>query len=251
MILWGLGINCEEETQAAYKFAGADTTLVHINELLSEKYSVHDFQLIHFPGGFSFGDHLGAGRVLANRIRFKRTASGKTFRDELIDFTKNGGFLFGICNGFQILVALGLLPYEETHRSVSLVSNENGQFQDRWVQCKFNSKSPLAGIWKEESIYLPIRHGEGRLLVRDDETARQIQDQNLIAMTYEDPNPNGSFANCAALCDPSGRILGMMPHPEAFLSSFNHPQWCGRVREEGKGQGLKLFENLINYIGAA
>lgn len=250
MILWGLGINCEEETQAAYKLAGAHTTLVHVNELLREQYRVHDFDLIHFPGGFSFGDHLGAGRVLTNRLRFKKTSNGKSFREELLDFTKNGGFIFGVCNGFQILTSLGLLPFAEDEVKVSLVQNTGGNYQDRWVPCRFDNSGPLKGLWPSEDIYLPIRHGEGRLLVADDETAKLIQKDKLVAMRYVGENPNGSYDACAALSDPSGRILGMMPHPEAFLSSYNHPQWCGRISSEQKGQGLNFFENLINYLGA-
>jgi phosphoribosylformylglycinamidine synthase len=250
MILWGLGINCEEETEAAYTMAGAETVLVHVHEFLSEAYSIHDFQIIHFPGGFSFGDHLGAGRVLANRIRFKKTKKGSSFLEELLEFSRRGGFLFGICNGFQILVSLGLLPgfSDKEEAKISLVQNEGSAFQDRWVSCRFESKNLLSKLWMSDEIYLPIRHGEGRLFVSDESTIQKIEDHNLIAMTYSQENPNGSFRNCAALSDPSGRILGMMPHPEAFLSFYNNPQWCGQKFDSAKAHGLKFFENLIQYV---
>lgn len=248
VILWGLGINCEEETKAAYELAGAKTQLVHINEFLSEIYSLDDYQILHFPGGFSFGDHLGAGKVLANRIRFKKAKDGQSFLDKLHCFIKKGGFIFGVCNGFQILVSLGLLPgFDSEIKTVSLISNESGLFQDRWVSCKFESKNPLSKLWThKESIYLPIRHGEGRLFVSDHETAEKIEECNSIAMTYSDENPNGSFKSCAALSTQDGRVLGMMPHPEAFLSFFNSPQWCGKTKTEA--DGLRFFKNLLHYV---
>ncbi len=256
MILWGLGFNCEEETSAAYQLAGATISRVHVNELFKDAISIHDFHIVHFPGGFSFGDHLGAGRVLANRIRFKHTRSGQSLREELLRFTQNGGFIFGICNGFQILLALDLLPGNqqntEPHR-VALVANASGQFQDEWVRCRMNQASPLAQLWPDEWIDLPIRHGEGRLLVTDEAAELELSTKNLITMSYADEEgkpytPNGSFQSCAALCDPSGRILGMMPHPEAFLSAYNHPRWP-HLPARDKGQGLLFFENLVKYVG--
>jgi len=250
MILWGLGINCEEETESAYRLAGAHTTLVHVNELFNEKYRVHDFQLVHFPGGFSFGDHLGAGRVLANRFRFKRTKKGTTFRQELMDFAHNGGFIFGICNGFQILVSLGLLPGFSTDESlVSLIHNQDGNFHDSWVSCRFVRESPVAHLWPYDEIYLPVRHGEGRLVVLNDSVKTAIKEQKLIAMTYVD-DFNGSFEHCAALSDSRGRVLGMMPHPEAFLSPYNHPEWCGK-KELPKAMGLMFFKNLVGCMGVS
>ncbi len=249
MILCGLGINCEEETQAAYKLAGAETELVFINDLLNERYRIQDFNIVHFPGGFSFGDHLGAGRVLANRIRFKKTKAGKSFREEFLDFSRNGGFIFGICNGFQILVSLGLLPGGSEEASVSLIQNKSGNFQDEWVECEFNAANPLSKLWPSKDLYMPIRHGEGRLVVRDESIAKNIRDQNLIVMRYKGKDPNGSLDRCAALTNAGGSILGMMPHPEAYLSFYNNPQWCGKIPKDEKGEGLRFFENLVQHVG--
>lgn len=250
MILWGLGFNCEEETEAAYRMAGAKPVLVHVNEFLKETYTLANFDILHIPGGFSFGDHLGAGRVLANRLRFKRTSEKKTFRQELLDFTKRGGFILGVCNGFQILVALNLFPglSEEDEPRLSLVQNASGQFQNQWVNCSFNPQSPLAVLGHGDLIPLPMRHGEGRLHVPDKHTQVLLRGGNLLALSYLGENPNGSFESCAGLSDPSGRIFGMMPHPEAFLSAYNHPDWSRKRIEDAKGAGLVFFENLLSHV---
>jgi phosphoribosylformylglycinamidine synthase len=177
--------------------------------------------------------------------------SGESFRDALLNFTQKGGLIFGICNGFQILVSLGLLPGASTHSdaTVSLTQNINGLFMDRWILCEFNSNNPMKSMWPSQTLYLPIRHGEGRLIVRNENVADELREKKLIAMSYFGENPNGSFESCAALSDESGRILGMMPHPEAFLSKYNHPEWAHLNTNDEKGQGLKFFEKLVQYAG--
>ncbi len=258
LVLCGLGINCEEETEAAYKLVGAKVQLCHINELFSGRINIHGFQIIHFPGGFSFGDHLGAGRVLASRIRSKKIlGSGACLIEDLLRFEKRGGFILGICNGFQVLVCLGLLPgnANESVARLALAPNEDGKFQDRWVHCRPNPQSPLAHLWPRELMSFPIRHGEGRLFVGDEGMKQELQTKGLIALTYTTSdgsvsNPNGSYLSCAALTNASGRVLGMMPHPEAYLSYLNHPDWPQDGQRDRTADGLEFFRNLVRHIKA-
>ncbi|MBI2602411.1 MAG: phosphoribosylformylglycinamidine synthase subunit PurQ [Deltaproteobacteria bacterium] len=247
LVLCGLGMNCEEETYAAYKLCGTRPRLVHVNEWFAGKVSLDDFQLVHFTGGFSFGDHLGAGKVLANRIRFKPTATGKPLIHELEEFLASGGFVFGVCNGFQTLTALGLLPGIEDGQSVSLAPNIDGNFQDRWVSCQIDPESPLSYLGAGETLSLPIRHGEGRLVVKNDAVETLMVSKKLMGIRYLH-NPNGSAFNCAGLCNETGRVVGMMPHPEAFLSPFNHPEWSRKGSEAPRADGLFLLQNLVNYV---
>jgi len=262
LILTGFGINCQDELAAAWHLAGAEADIVHFNELLAGSQSIEGYDVINFPGGFSFGDDLGAGRALANKMRFCKLSSGRTMLDELKDHLAGGGFVLGICNGFQILVKSGLLPniggtYEQ---EVSLIGNDSGKFEDRWCHCRVVQpvRSPfMNGL---ESLELPVRHKEGKLVIRDEAIRKAIVEQGLCAMQYADADggiattypalPNGAELSCAALSDPSGQVLGMMPHPEAFLSLYNHPDWARR-REAGgseEGEGLRFFQNMVNHI---
>lgn len=256
LVLCGLGINCEEETEAAYKLVGAKVQLCHINDLVSGRVNIHSFQILHFPGGFSFGDHLGAGRALASRIRFKQVlGSGACVIDDLRLYEKRGGFILGICNGFQVLVCLGLLPgnTSEGPARLALAPNEDGKFQDRWVHCRPNPQSPLSHLWPKEIMSFPIRHGEGRLFVSDEAMKAELQSKGLIALSYvssdgSPANPNGSYLSCAALTNASGRVLGMMPHPEAYLSFLNHPNWLQVGQREQAADGLEFFRNLVKHV---
>jgi phosphoribosylformylglycinamidine synthase I len=263
LVLTGFGINCAEEMRAAYMLAGANADIVPIQEIFSGELALDEYDILNFPGGFSFGDDLGAGRVLANTLKYKKMPSGRVFIDEITDFLEKGKYILGICNGFQVLTALGLLPglNKNFEQEVSLVSNTSGKFEDRWVKCSITSHvSPL--IEELESIELPVRHGEGRLVVKDLRVAQQIIDQNLIVMKYCDKmgnatdaypeNPNGSFQAAAALTNPSGQVLGMMPHPEAYLSLYNHPNWGMHLRnhlvDSEEGGGLQLFKSIVKAV---
>jgi len=264
LIVTGLGINCEEETTAAFRLAGARTDTVHLNAVLFGKCSIRDYDMLTLPGGFSFGDDLGAGKALANRLRYRKLPSGRWFFDELLDFLRRGGFILGICNGFQVLVKMGLLPnvngdYEQ---EVTLAANASGRFEDRWCRVRVAARDVTPFLAGTGVISLPVRHGEGRLVVRDSAVEERIVAQSLDCLSYCDAsgrptaaypaNPNGSQLNCAGLCDATGRILGLMPHPEAHLSVYNHPDWprMRRFHPEGseEGEGLKLFRNVVEHI---
>jgi len=262
LILTGFGINCQDELAAAYRLAGAEADIVHFNELLAGIRSITGYDVINFPGGFSFGDDLGAGRALANKMRFCKLDSGRTMLDEMKDHLAAGGFVLGICNGFQILVKSGLLPNigGNFEQEVSLIVNDSGKFEDRWCRCRVGQpvRTPfLSGL---EALELPVRHKEGKLVVRDESIRAALEEQGLCAMQYADAEggiattypalPNGAELSCAALSDPTGRVLGMMPHPEAYLSLYNHPDWVRR-HEAGapeEGEGLRLFQNMVNHI---
>jgi len=264
LVITGFGINCEEETAAAYRLVGARTDTVHLNTVLLEKCSIHDYDVLTLPGGFSFGDDLGAGKALANKLRYRRLPSDRWVCDELLAYIRGGKFILGICNGFQALVKMGLLPnvngdYEQ---EVTLATNASGRFEDRWCHCLATSQAVtpfLAGI---DVISLPVRHGEGRVVIRDETIREQITTQALNCLSYCDSegsltatypmNPNGSQLNCAGLCDSTGQILGLMPHPEAYLSVYNHPDWprMRRCRPEvaEEGEGLQIFRNIVKHI---
>lgn len=264
LVIAGYGINCEEEMAAGYRLAGAEPRIVHLNEILAGKVSIHEFDVLNLPGGFSFGDDLGSGKALAIRMRYRRIPSGGSLFDEIRSFVAAGKLVLGICNGFQALVKMGLLPDIDGRgeQEVTLTTNLSGKFEDRWCWCRVppGSRTPfLTGI---ELIRLPVRHAEGRLVIGSDETRRRIQKLGLCCLEYCDKkgnpaeaypaNPNGSELSCAGLTDRSGRILGMMPHPESYLSLYNDPDWP-RIRRleperSEEGAGLTLFRNAVNYI---
>jgi phosphoribosylformylglycinamidine synthase len=264
LVISGLGINCEEEMAAAWRLAGAVPTTVHLNALLAGEVGLADFSVLSLPGGFSFGDDLGSGKVLANRLRFRPRPGGGTLLDEIRAFLAGGGYILGICNGFQALVKLGLLPGLDPGgvQQVSLTANASGRFEDRWVHCRVLDHNPSPFLRGIGVIALPVRHGEGRLVIRDPAVQAEIVARGLACMAYCTPegeltdhypdNPNGAALSCAALCDPSGQVLGMMPHPEAFLTRFHHPDWPRRARldpaagEEGQGQAI--FRNLVAHL---
>lgn len=263
LVLTGFGINCQDELAAAYRLAGAEADIVHFNELLTGARPVRGYDVVNFPGGFSFGDDLGAGKALANKMRFCKLANGRTLLDEIADHLKAGGFVLGICNGFQILVKSGLLPNVggTCEQEVSLIVNDSGKFEDRWVHCRAGQPVRTPFLKDLAVVALPVRHKEGKLVVRDDQIRAAILKQGLCALRYCDAAgniateypalPNGAELSCAALTDPTGRVLGMMPHPEAFLSLYNHPDWARRREAAGgneEGEGLRLFRNIVEHI---
>ncbi len=258
LVLTGFGINCENEMAAAYTLAGAQAHIVHINDIFDDSVQIHDFDIINFPGGFSFGDDLGSGKVMANKIKYKKLPSGRTLFDELIKFIRAGRFILGICNGFQFLVRLGLLPNTSGHfeQEAALEPNDSGHFEDRWVYCRVNPKNKTPFLHGLDIFPVPVRHGEGKLVLTPAAETTVVRD-GLDALTYcladgspattYPANPNGSVRQIAALTDPSGHVLGMMPHPEAFLSVYNHPN---RMQYTGEAAGLRIFQNIVNHIHA-
>ncbi|MEJ2054036.1 MAG: phosphoribosylformylglycinamidine synthase subunit PurQ [Calditrichaceae bacterium] len=264
LVVTGFGINCEEEMAAANRLAGADADIVHLSDVFNERINIHDYDILNFPGGFSFGDDLGAAKVLGNKFKFKKMASGRFFMDELKRFLDEGKFMIGVCNGFQALVKMGFLPNSggNFEQEATITYNASGKFEDRWVTCGVNRQSKTPFLNEIKIIDLPVRHGEGKILFKDDAIRRAVTDHKLNCMSYLDEqgnatdkypmNPNGSELNCAGLCDPSGQVFGLMPHPEAFTSNYNHPNWGKLKRQnpnmEEKGDGLKIFMNIVNHI---
>lgn len=265
LVLTGFGINCEEETAAAFRMAGAEATIAHLNELFVGRVQLDDFDVLAFPGGFSFGDDLGSGKVLANKCRFKRIATGQPFFEAIEAFLARGRFVIGICNGFQALVKLGLLPNVggRFEQEATLTRNDSGRFEDRWVELVANPKSRTPVLGGVGRIRVPVRHGEGKLILRDEAIRRAVIEGGLDCLAYCDEdgrradcyplNPNGAELACAGLTDPTGQVFGMMPHPEAVLSFYNDPAWpqlkrSGKVPDGDEGQGVRMFRNIVNHL---
>jgi len=236
-VITGYGINADRELVKAFELCGGRADLVHVNDLIAAPQAINKYSIIGFPGGFSFGDHLGSGLVFANL--FKRN-----LKAGLDEFVRGGGLIIGICNGFQVLVKMGVLPNlnGDWNPCVSLIHNESGMFTDRWVEIR--AKETCNCVWTTGlgRIDLPVRHGEGRFITASADIYERLEEEHLIALTYSRINPNGSEGNVAGITDPTGRILGLMPHPEAYLSRENHPMW----RE---GDGLDIFKNGIKAAG--
>jgi phosphoribosylformylglycinamidine synthase I len=261
LVLTGYGINCDFETTAAFEAAGAAAERVHVNDLISGDKKLADYQILAFPGGFSYGDDIASGKVLAVKSKVN-------LGDEIRRFIEDGKLIIGICNGFQVIAKYGLLADPEgdyrTQR-VTVTFNDSHRYEDRWVHLmRVSSKCVwTAGV---ERIYLPVAHGEGKFFTTP-ERLDAIEKNNQVAFRYATPeyqpaggafplNPNGAQNDVAGICDPTGRILGMMPHPERFLHFTNHPQWT-RIKEELKrkgqpmledGDGLKIFKNGVAYF---
>jgi phosphoribosylformylglycinamidine synthase len=260
LVLSGYGLNCEEETKKlAFERAGVKGDIVHINDIIANRNLLQNYQIMAFPGGFSYGDDTGSGNAMANKIR-------NNLGDELNKFVHENKLIIGICNGFQILVNLGLLPALDGKygtRQVALAHNTNARYTIRWVDLKFEGKGPwLNGI---ETIALPIAHGEGRLYA-ESSVLKELNDKNLVAARYVKghicnhfnlpANPNGSLEDIAGITDESGRILGMMPHPERAIEFTQLPHWTflkesesrGKISLPTEGPGLQIFRNAMEYF---
>jgi phosphoribosylformylglycinamidine synthase subunit PurQ / glutaminase len=251
LVLTGDGLNCEAETAKGFEMVGAIPSILHLGEVLERPKLLGDFQILALVGGFSHGDHLGAGNVLAQRL-------GLYLGEALEDFIQAGKPLIGICNGFQALVRLGVLPGLDTGEGAigepcaSLMVNASGKFEDRWVDLKVQSDSGCLWTQGLKNLYLPVRHGEGRFVVKDDETWDQILSSKQIVLRYDSLNPNGSLGDVAGLTNSKGNILGLMPHPEGYLYAWHHPLWFRRKESSREiaetGQGLRLFENAVKAM---
>ena len=258
LIITGYGLNCEDESRYAWQLAGARPSLVHFSDLLAQPQRLRDFAALMFIGGFAYGDHMTSGHVFA--LRAKHKLSGEIER-----FIGQGKLIIGACNGFQIMVKLGLLPgldgayFDQT---LSIVQNDCGAFQDRWVRLRFESKSPCVFTRGLDFMDLPVRHGEGKVFTLDKDLLQRLESSGCVPCRYADPisgeptqkfpyNPNGALNAIAGLCDPTGRIFGLMPHPEAYLYPENHPQWDmqklrGTLPE--RGLGLLFFRNAVDHL---
>jgi phosphoribosylformylglycinamidine synthase I len=267
LVLTGYGLNCDWETAYALELAGAAAHRVHINQLiLGERVGglvrLEDYQILVFIGGFSWGDDHGAGVLLATRLLYN-------IGEEILGFIKAGKLVIGICNGFQALVNLGLLPGfsgDYRTRQVALLGNDCGNFRDQWVHLRVNPASPCIFTRGFERLELPVRHGEGKFYAERPVIERLLA-SNQIALRYADSNgepaagrfpenPNGSLEDIAGICDATGRVFGLMPHPEAFNHWTNHPDWPRlkeyyRRRREPcpeEGAGVQVFRNAVNYF---
>ena len=264
MVIAGNGINCERETAQACLLAGAATAdIVHLSQLLEGTVRLDEYHFLNFPGGFLDGDDLGSAKAGVNRLRHAPVAgSGERVSDQLRRFIAEGKLIMGVCNGFQLLVKLGLLPApggEYAEQVATLTFNNSGRFEDRWVHLAVDPDSPCISTRGLESLYLPVRHGEGRFVARDGAVLAAVEAGGLAPLRYSGPdgraatmdypaNPNGSQAAVAGLCDPSGRIFGLMPHPEAYVHRTHHPRWTREPGLPEEGMGLWLYRNAIRFL---
>ncbi len=281
LILRAAGTNCDLETQHAWELAGASTERVHLRRLIESPSLLDHCRIVTIPGGFSYGDDIAAGRIFAAQLQ-------RHLAEHLRRFVERGGLVLGICNGFQILVRAGLLPdplapsgEPETARNVcTITQNEPPGFQDRWITLQAG-ESPCVFTEPGRVYEMPIAHGEGRVTFREGWDLRHVVERGLIALRYVPPttrtgdpprdvdelcwlgvepaedetaspyNPNGSDADIAGLCDPTGRVLGLMPHPERYVSATQHPAWTARAATRdpaGPGDGLALFRRALDYL---
>jgi len=262
LVLSGYGINCERETQFAFELAGAEAEIVHVNDIINGEKNLKDYQIMAFPGGFSYGDDTGSGNAMANKIRLN-------LWEDLMQFIKSGKLIIGICNGFQVLVNLGLLPAlkgEYGQRKAALAFNNSARYECRWVHLK-NQSSKCVFVKNIDKLYVPVAHGEGKFFV-DDSVLEELKRNDQIVFSYTLPNgeaaggefpfnPNGALQDIAGICDETGRILGMMPHPERAIFSANFPHFQ-RLKEKAKRNGTEvsehyepavdIFRNAVEYV---
>ncbi|MDR1894272.1 MAG: phosphoribosylformylglycinamidine synthase subunit PurQ [Spirochaetales bacterium] len=242
-VITGCGINADEELKLAFDLAGGEAQGIHIRDLIAKPSLLDPFSILGFPGGFSFGDHLGSGLVFAQTFR-------RRLEDRLKTFIAGGGLIIGICNGFQALVKMGVLPNLKGRweREATLLHNDTGVFEDSWLKLKANPDSPCLWTRNLGEIELPIRHGEGRFFPASAGILSEINRLGLAALHYRDRNPNGSAEGIAGICDPTGRIFGLMPHPEAFLIPQNHPRWNRSPSEAGEFPlGLEILRRGVEF----
>lgn len=269
LVLRAAGTNCDEETAYAFSQAGATVERLHVGSLLRGERRLEEFSVLVVPGGFSYGDDLGAGTVLANQIACR-------LREALEGFVSSGRLVLGICNGFQVLVRLGLVPgWADDLKSVSLVVNASGRFEDRWVNLRIDStRCPFLVAPEDASdggndgrrIRLPVAHKEGRFVVRDPDVLARLRAEGQVALTYVasgssegfadsyPQNPNGSIEGIAGITNREGNVLGLMPHPERFIRLVHDPRWPRRAREEGlppdertAGDGYGFFDRAVRW----
>ena len=267
LVLTGYGLNCDWETAYAFKLAGAEAHRIHINQLLmGEKIGqiarLKNYQILAFIGGFSWGDDHGAGVLLATKLLYN-------IGEQILRFIEAGNLVIGICNGFQALVNLGLLPGldgDYRSRRVALIGNDCGSFRDQWVNLKVEEDSVCVFTRDLKNLELPIRHGEGKFYAEKPVIIRLLE-ENQVVLRYAGSegnpaggsfpsNPNGSLEDIAGICDPTGRVFGLMPHPEAYNHWTNHPNWTRfkeNYRRRGEpypqeGHGIQIFRNAVGYF---
>jgi phosphoribosylformylglycinamidine synthase len=242
LVLRAPGTNCDAETAFAFEQAGATTEALHINRLLENPSLFGRFQILCVPGGFSYGDDLGAGRILGNQIQHH-------LDDAMARFKADGKLILGICNGFQVLMKSPVLLPPDTNNgpAATLTLNDSGRYHDCWVRLETRGQKCvfLAGI---ERMYLPVAHAEGKFVARDEATLQQLDAAGQLVLRYvHADNPNGAQADVAGVCDATGRVLGLMPHPERHIDPTQHPRWT-RGEAGPVGEGLQVFQNAVRYF---
>ena len=263
IVLTGNGTNCEREMAHACRLAGSDEVdIVYIHEVLSGEKRLDDYHFLNLPGGFLDGDDLGSAKAGANRIIHATVkGTGEPLRGQFLRFIAAGKLILGVCNGFQLMVKLGILPAfdgEYFKQTVTLSFNDSGRFEDRWVWLSVNEKSPCVFTRGLKKIYLPVRHGEGKFMAKSATILKRLHRQQQVVARYctqdsDRPtmaypaNPNGAVDAIAGICNETGRLYGMMPHPEAYTHYTNHPRWTREDLPE-EGMGLAFFKNAVQFI---
>lgn len=292
IVLRTAGTNCDQETKFAFERFGSSVDVVHVNELISKVKSLSDYHILAIPGGFTYGDDVASGKILANELRLR-------LAEDIQKFVDRGKLIIGICNGFQILVKAGILPalnpnamrvsgagaglalslgsraalsptqLEEgpphAHtpptpfdQDVTLTTNDSARFEARWVYLKSHPTSPC--VWTKgigDTVYLPVAHGEGKFIPKDKSVLDRLNKDNQIVFRYCSPqgtppsypeNPNGAIEDIAGICDPTGRVFGLMPHPERHFLFTQHPFWTRFEKKNELGDGARIFENGVRYV---
>ena len=250
LVLRAPGINCDEETVYAWQRAGADADLKHVNQVVEKPALIDNYQLVTFPGGFAYGDDVAAGVILAQHLTLH-------LAERLRNLVERGGGLLGICNGFQVLVKAGLLGNGVTPspaRQITVTFNDSAKFEARWVRLEVCTNHSIF-LCQGEHLEMPVEHAEGKVVASEGAVIDELTSSGQVAVRYVDPagrtdvypaNPNGSMAGIAGLCDKTGRVLGLMPHPERHQEHTNHPLWTRRP-QTGPPDGLKLFQRAVEY----
>lgn len=253
LVLRAAGTNCDKETAYAFEKAGAKTELVHINRLMEDRKQILKYRIMAIPGGFTYGDDIASGKILANEIKYR-------LGDIVHQFVDRGGVILGICNGFQVLVKMGILPGIAAciteKPEATLTFNDSHKFEDRWITLGCPTDRCIF-VKKGAKIRLPIAHGEGKFVAGDADILKGIVDSGRVVFEYVDStgaptqeypaNPNGSQAAIAGICDDTGRVMGLMPHPERFVEPMQSPDWT-RTGLGRHGDGFSIFENAVGYF---
>ncbi|MHC4388898.1 MAG: phosphoribosylformylglycinamidine synthase I [Planctomycetota bacterium] len=251
VVLRAAGINCDMETEHALELAGAEAKRVHINRMIEKKKLLDEFQILVFPGGFSYGDDVAAGKILGNQVIHHLSEAVQKFIDK-------GKLVLGICNGFQVLVKAGILPGDGSanHQGgVTITYNDSGKYEDRWVYLAPQTEKCVF-IEPGRQIYLPVAHAEGKVVTNNEATLKRLKSEGQIAFKYvgEDGqeggypvNPNGSVESIAGFTDTTGRVMGLMPHPERHVRVTQHPHWT-RLRDNTDADGMTIFGNAVKYV---
>jgi phosphoribosylformylglycinamidine synthase len=250
LVLRAAGINCDVETEYTLEMAGAKADRLHVNRLIENKTLLDNYHILVFPGGFSYGDDVAAGKILANQMVHH-------LADAIRKFIDDGKIVLGICNGFQVLIKMGVLPGNGEFRQeeVTITNNDTGRYEDRWVYLTPQTDRCVL-IEPQRQIYLPVAHAEGKIVAKDTEALNRLISQGYVAYKYVDKdgnegpfpiNPNGSMASIAGLTDSTGRVLGLMPHPERYVRRTQHPHWT-RLGPDLDPDGIKIFRNAVRYV---